>query len=114
MIADPICSSIISILIFLSALPLLYQSANVLLQRVPPEMEDSFNHALGQVTSIEGVLAYKEPHLWNYVNEQMVASLHLQVAENVDEQAILQRTANILMKAGVQNASIQINKETHQ
>lgn len=52
LIADPLCSLLISILIFLSVLPLLRQSISVLLLRVPFGGEKKLSELLKQVHKI--------------------------------------------------------------
>lgn len=49
LIADPICSLFIASLIFLSVIPLLKESCEVLLLRSPPESEKELNSALQKV-----------------------------------------------------------------
>uniref|UniRef100_A0A915JS64 Proton-coupled zinc antiporter SLC30A5 n=1 Tax=Romanomermis culicivorax TaxID=13658 RepID=A0A915JS64_ROMCU len=51
-IADPICSLLLSILIFLSVLPLLKQSTSALLLRPSAELEHEFKSALDQVNYV--------------------------------------------------------------
>ena len=52
LIADPLCSLFIAILIFLSVLPLLKQSSNVLLQRTPKELENEIVEKLYSVRNL--------------------------------------------------------------
>ncbi len=47
--ADPICSMFISVLIFMSVIPLLRGSFRVLMQQVPPAMEPEVLGALDEV-----------------------------------------------------------------
>ena len=48
-IADPICSLFIATLIFLSVVPLVRRTCNILLLRTPEELEDGLAHALHKV-----------------------------------------------------------------
>ena len=48
-IADPLCSLFIAILIFLSVLPLLKESSQVLLLRSPNELEKTLGSAFNKV-----------------------------------------------------------------
>jgi zinc transporter 5/7 len=48
-IADPVCSIFIAILIFVSVLPLLKNSALVLLLRIPVKVQDQLPAALSKV-----------------------------------------------------------------
>lgn len=53
LIADPICSLFIAVLIFLSVIPLLKDACEVLLLRIPPEHEKEINFALEKVVFME-------------------------------------------------------------
>ena len=50
-IADPICSLFIATLIFLSVVPLVKRTCNILLLRTPEELEDGLAFALQKVRS---------------------------------------------------------------
>lgn len=52
LIADPICSLFIAVLIFFSVIPLLKDACEVLLLRTPPENEKDLNGALEKVRGI--------------------------------------------------------------
>jgi len=49
-IADPLCSLFIAALIFLSVIPLLKESSQLLLLRTPPELEKIVGSALNKVS----------------------------------------------------------------
>ena len=51
-IADPLCSMFIGVMIFLSVIPLLTDTANVLLLRLPQEMQTEVAQALQKVSDI--------------------------------------------------------------
>ena len=51
-IADPLCSMFIGVMIFLSVIPLLTDTANVLLLRLPQEMQTEVAQALQKVSVI--------------------------------------------------------------
>lgn len=53
LIADPICSLFIAILIFFSVIPLLKDACEVLLLRTPPENEKDLNGALEKVRGVQ-------------------------------------------------------------
>ncbi|MGH0149967.1 UNVERIFIED_CONTAM: hypothetical protein FKN15_016414 [Acipenser sinensis] len=52
LIADPICSLFIAVLIFLSVIPLVKDACEVLLLRIPPEHEKELHNALEKVTAV--------------------------------------------------------------
>uniref|UniRef100_G3Q1L1 Zinc transporter n=1 Tax=Gasterosteus aculeatus aculeatus TaxID=481459 RepID=G3Q1L1_GASAC len=113
LIADPICSLFIATLIFLSVIPLLKDACEVLLLRIPPEIEKELNSALEKVEKIEGVLSYRDPHFWRHSANIMAGTIHLQIMAGVVEQRIVQQVTAILKDAGVNNLSVQVEKEAY-
>ncbi|KAL6097216.1 slc30a5 [Pungitius sinensis] len=113
LIADPICSLFIATLIFLSVIPLLKDACEVLLLRIPPEIEKELNSALEKVEKIEGVLSYRDPHFWRHSASIMAGTVHLQIMAGVVEQRIVQQVTAVLKDAGVNNLSVQVEKEAY-
>lgn len=113
LIADPICSLFIATLIFLSVLPLLKDACEVLLLRTPHEHEKDLNTALEKIEKIEGVISYRDPHFWRHSASIMAGTIHLQVMADVVEQRIIQQVTSILKDAGVNNLSVQVEKEAY-
>uniref|UniRef100_A0A3Q3KJK0 Zinc transporter n=1 Tax=Monopterus albus TaxID=43700 RepID=A0A3Q3KJK0_MONAL len=113
LIADPICSLFISTLIFLSVIPLMKDSCEVLLLRAPLEHEKDLNSALEKIEKIEGVLSYRDPHFWRHSANMIGGTIHLQIMPDVVEQRIIQQVTPILKDAGVNNLSVQVEKETY-
>ncbi|XP_007575903.1 proton-coupled zinc antiporter SLC30A5 [Poecilia formosa] len=113
LIADPICSLFIATLIFLSVIPLLKDACEVLLLRTPPEQEKELNSALEKIEKIEGVLSYRDPHFWRHSANVIAGTVHLQVMSDVVEQRIIQQVTAILKDAGVNNVSVQVEKEAY-
>ncbi|KAI1905302.1 hypothetical protein AGOR_G00014700 [Albula goreensis] len=113
LIADPICSLFIAVLIFLSVIPLLKDACEVLLLRIPPEHEKDLNHALEKIQKIEGVLSYRDPHFWRHSASVIAGTIHLQLMSDVVEQRIIQQVTAILKDAGVNNLSVQVEKEAY-
>ncbi|CAO2175367.1 unnamed protein product [Urochloa humidicola] len=108
LIADPICSVFISVMIISSVLPLLRNSAEILLQRVPRTHEKDLTVALDDVMKIEGVLGVDNVHVWNLTNTDIVGTFHLHVSEEADKSSIRNRASRIFHEAGVQDLTIQI------
>uniref|UniRef100_A0A671XK69 Zinc transporter n=1 Tax=Sparus aurata TaxID=8175 RepID=A0A671XK69_SPAAU len=113
LIADPICSLFIATLIFLSVIPLLKDACEVLLLRTPPENEKDLNSALEKIEKIEGVLSYRDPHFWRHSANMIAGTIHLQIMSDVVEQRIIQQVTAILKDAGVNNLSVQVEKEAY-
>uniref|UniRef100_A0A4W4FAS3 Zinc transporter n=1 Tax=Electrophorus electricus TaxID=8005 RepID=A0A4W4FAS3_ELEEL len=113
LIADPICSLFIATLIFLSVIPLLKDACEVLLLRTPPEQEKDLNFALEKVQKIEGVLSYRDPHFWRHSASVIAGTIHLQIMSDVVEQRVIQQVTAVLKDAGVNNLTVQVEKEAY-
>ncbi|KAL4617588.1 zinc transporter 5 [Arapaima gigas] len=113
LIADPICSMFIAVLIFLSVVPLLKDACEVLLLRIPHEHEKDLNTALEKVQKIEGVLSYRDPHFWRHSASVVAGTIHLQLMSDTVEQRVIQQVTAILKDAGVNNLSVQVEKEAY-
>ena len=54
-IADPICSSIISVLIFASVVPLIKQASETLLLKCPAKVSRNYGKIMGEIRGVTGV-----------------------------------------------------------
>lgn len=110
MIADPLCSMFISILISISVYPLLRDSVYVLMQRVPVDLEDKLPDCLQRIQGMNGVLSVHETHFWTLNSDTYVGCLKLEVAQGADHRYISASTKNLLNQLGVENVNIQIDQ----
>ncbi|XP_018424818.1 PREDICTED: zinc transporter 5 [Nanorana parkeri] len=113
LIADPLCSLFIAILIFGSVIPLLKDSCEVILLRIPPEIEKGINIALEKISKIDGLISYRDPHFWRHSALIIAGTIHVQVMSDVVEQRIIQQVTAILKDAGVNNLTVQVEKEAY-
>ena len=84
-ISDPICSLFISIMIFLSVLPLLKDSAMTLLLQTPSNIQYEI---LDRILKLENVLSYSDEHFWNLSSSNIVGTIHIQISDQGDEQRV--------------------------
>ena len=84
-ISDPICSLFISIMIFLSVLPLLKDSAMTLLLQTPSNIQYEI---LDRILKLEDVLSYSDEHFWNLSSSSIVGTIHIQIRNEGDEQRV--------------------------
>ncbi|RNA16686.1 Zinc transporter 5, partial [Brachionus plicatilis] len=110
-IADPLCSLCISIMIFLSVLPLLKHSSSVLLLRTPENKEKQFKNLVQKILNVEGVLSYRDDHLWQLSSNNYVASLHVQISQDAYEQLVSSQIHSILKELKLNNLTLQIEKK---
>ncbi|KAM3940050.1 proton-coupled zinc antiporter SLC30A5 [Leptodactylus fuscus] len=113
LIADPLCSLFISVLIFGSVLPLLKDACQVILLRIPSEIEKGINAALEKISNIDGLISYRDPHFWRHSASIIAGTIHVQVMSDVVEQRIIQQVTSVLKDVGVNNLTIQVEKEAY-
>lgn len=109
MIADPICSMCIAALIFVSVIPLLRDSINILMQRTPNSLENVLPGCIQRTAALPGVLAVHEPHFWTLCSNHYVGNIKLEIAAHVtDPRYILSASKNIFQSAGIRDMFIQL------
>lgn len=109
MIADPLCSLFIAILISISVYPLLRDSIYVLMQRVPVELEDKLPNCLHRIQTLEGVLSVHETHFWTLNSDIYIGCLKLEVAQGANHSHIVGHAKNLLNQIGVDKVHIQVD-----
>uniref|UniRef100_A0A8C6E4Z5 Zinc transporter n=1 Tax=Moschus moschiferus TaxID=68415 RepID=A0A8C6E4Z5_MOSMO len=109
MIADPICSILIAMLIVISVIPLLRESVGILMQRTPPLLENTLPQCYQRVQQLQGVYSLQEQHFWTLCSDVYVGTLKLVVAPDADARWILSQTHNIFTQAGVRQLYVQID-----
>ncbi|XP_024114374.1 zinc transporter 7 isoform X1 [Oryzias melastigma] len=109
MIADPICSMLIALLIGVSVVPLLKESIGILMQRTPPSLDHTLPECYQRVQQLQGVYNLQEPHFWTLCTDVYIGTLKLLVAPDADTRWILSQTHNIFTQAGVRQLYVQID-----
>ncbi|KAL1922862.1 uncharacterized protein VTP21DRAFT_9238 [Calcarisporiella thermophila] len=109
---DPIASIMIAVLTFASVVPLVYDSATVLLMVLPDDTAKEVEHALHEMLQIPNVLSYGAPRFWNNTAETMVGSLHVQVIAEADSQQISTEVSRVLRAhlPSLGNLTVQVEK----
>ncbi|KAM1296630.1 hypothetical protein ACFX2I_023447 [Malus domestica] len=108
LVADPACSIFISVLIISSVIPLLRNSAEILLQRIPRAHEQDLRKALIEVRKIRGVSGIRNWHIWSFTNSDVVGTLHLHVSTEIDKAAAKAKVSHVLHEAGVKDLTLQL------
>lgn len=109
MIADPICSMLIALLIGVSVVPLLRESIGILMQRTPPSLDHALPECYQRVQHLQGVYNLQEPHFWTLCTDVYIGTLKLLVAPDSDTRWILSQTHNIFTQIGVRQLYVQID-----
>ncbi|XP_035667204.1 zinc transporter 5-like isoform X1 [Branchiostoma floridae] len=113
LIADPICSIFIAVMIFASVMPLLKDSSLILLLRAPGCKEQDIAEALNKVLSMDGVLSYRDPHFWQHSSSVTIGTIHVQVTPETLEQRIVSQVCAVFKEIGVQNLTVQVEKDEY-
>lgn len=109
MIADPICSMFIAILIALSVLSLIKESIMVLMQRQPESLDHALPGCYQKVTGLAGVYSVQEPHFWTLCSDFYVGAIKLEVSKNVDPKYVITHARMIFESVGVRQIYIQLD-----
>ncbi|KAF2568990.1 hypothetical protein F2Q68_00026893 [Brassica cretica] len=108
LVADPASSIFISILIIASVIPLLRNSAGILLQRVPKAHEHDLREAMRNILKTKGVCSIQRLHVWSFTNSDVVATLHLLVSADSDKTDTKLQVSHLLEDAGVKDLTLQV------
>ncbi|CAE5973332.1 unnamed protein product [Arabidopsis arenosa] len=108
LVADPASSIFISILIIASVIPLLRNSAEILLQRVPRAHRHDLREAMRNILKTKGVCSIQRLHVWSFTNSDVVATLHLLVSADSDKTETKLQVSRLLEDAGVKDLTLQV------
>ncbi|XP_023642589.1 zinc transporter 5 isoform X2 [Capsella rubella] len=108
LVADPASSIFISILIIASVIPLLRNSAEVLLQRVPRAHRHDLQEAMKNILKTKGVCSIQRLHVWSFTNSDVVATLHLLVSADSNKMDTKLQVSRLLEDAGVKDLTLQV------
>ncbi|PRP86862.1 hypothetical protein PROFUN_05079 [Planoprotostelium fungivorum] len=109
-LADPICSFIISLMILVGVIPLIRSSGYTLLQTTPSDFEGKMNKGLKEVTKIDGVVGYHNPHFWKQSSDMIVGTLKVEVDGKITAQQALAKITKIFKKKGVKEMTVEIQQ----
>merc|ERR1712072_1305745 len=101
MIADPVCSIFIAVLIALSVGSLVADSMSILMQRSPKELDHSLPEAYQKVMQLEGVQGVHETHFWTLCTNYYCGGLKLEGSSNADAKYIVNHTQMIFRSINV-------------
>jgi zinc transporter 5/7 len=110
LITDPACSIVLSFLIIASVVPLLRNSAEILLQRVPRHNENGVKKAMAKISSMPGVRDIGRMHVWSLTNTAIVGSVHIQISAGVEKKRLQDQILKLMHKAGINDVALQIEE----
>lgn len=112
MIADPICSLFIAVLILVSVLSLLRNSVEILMQRQPRELDGVLSGCFYKISALTGVFSVQEPHFWTLCTGQYIGNIKLEVSAAADPRYVVQQTRAIFSAVGVTQLYVQLDYST--
>lgn len=107
--ADPICSMFIAILIALSVIGLIKESAQILMMRQPQDLDYPLSQCFQKVTGLAGVYSVQEPHFWTLCSDVHVGAIKLEVSENADAKYVTKQARMIFESIGIKYITIQLD-----
>nr|CAG4642638.1 EOG090X09D3 [Evadne anonyx] len=113
MIADPICSMFIAIMIALSVLGLIKDSMAILMQRQPKGLDAKLPQCYQQLVRLEGVRSVQEPHFWTLCTDKYIGALKLELMPEADARYVTHRTQQIFQAIGVNNLHVHLDFTNH-
>lgn len=109
LIADPICSFCISVLIFLSVIPLLKSTASSLMLRTPPELEKRFELFVERCKRRNGVVQVTRAHLWRNSKDTVVGTITIVVSSKDMQEGTLSWASSAFKKdVGATDVTVQV------
>ena len=107
---DPILSALVSLIILRSAWSLTFESAHILLEGAPHNMDlDKVTHDLEHV---EGVVDIHHAHLWSLDGRRSMMTMHARIREDAAGPAVVARIkARLHDIHGIDHATIEIESE---
>jgi len=107
---DPILSALVSLIILRSAWSLTFESAHILLEGAPHNMDlDKVTHDLEHV---EGVVDIHHAHLWSLDGRRSMMTMHARIREDAAGPAVVARIkARLHDTHGIDHATIEIESE---
>jgi len=108
--ADPLISVVIAVLILVSAVRLVGESADVLLEASPAHV--SLPDLQAAIGAVAGVADVHDVHVWTVSNGLVAMSAHATVPDPGRHQAALEEICRTVRAFGIQHVTIQMERET--
>ncbi|KAL3831072.1 hypothetical protein ACJIZ3_019874 [Penstemon smallii] len=106
--AEVLCLGLVSVTVFMLVMPLFKATGGVLLQTAPPNIPSSaLSKCFRQVNLREDVAEVSEARFWELVPGHVVASISLQLKQEMDDRPILQYVHSLYHDLGIQDLTVQ-------
>jgi cobalt-zinc-cadmium efflux system protein len=109
LLADPIISVGIGLLIVSGSVRLVKESVDVLLEATPSHI--SLVHVHDQIASVPGVTSVHDLHVWTVTSGVVAMSGHLLVQDPADNQRVLEAVQERMGKLKIKHVTVQMEKD---
>nr|XP_014099396.1 zinc transporter 2 [Bactrocera oleae] len=110
--ADPLCTLLFSVIVFMTTVPLFRESVGILLDAVPSSI--SLRSLALDLADIEGVKSVHHLNVWSHTNNHSVMMVHLVIDFLSDSNTVLQRATQVACgsKYDIKHCTIQIERSS--
>jgi cobalt-zinc-cadmium efflux system protein len=108
LIADPIASLVVTVLIVASAWRLVRESIDVLLESTPTHI--ALNAIRAQLEAIPGIESVHDLHVWTVTSGVVAMSVHAIVREPEQQQHVLEHVHDAMRLFGIQHVTAQLER----
>jgi cobalt-zinc-cadmium efflux system protein len=108
-LADPLISVLIGVLVLASAWRLVKESVDVLLEASPRHIAMQDVH--DRIASVPGVESVHDLHLWTVTSGVVAMSGHLVVKNPSDNQPVLEEVQERMQALGINHVTVQLERE---
>lgn len=111
---DPIASLFIAVLIIMSVIPLIRQSSAVMMLELADDTVAVIEGTLDEVRALDGVYSISHSRFWPCEAESVIGSVHVQVRDEVNTQAMRQKVTELLQSHihGLREVCVQIELQS--
>ncbi len=109
LLADPIASVAVTVLVIRSAWRLVRESVDVLLEATPSHI--SLGSVRSRLEELDGVESVHDLHVWTVTSGVVAMSAHAIVPDTSNHQHVLSQTQRIMREFGVGHVTLQIERE---
>jgi cobalt-zinc-cadmium efflux system protein len=109
LLADPIASVVVTVLVMRSAWRLVRESVDVLLESTPSHI--SLGAVRSRLEELDGVQSVHDLHVWTVTSGVVAMSAHAIGPDTASHQRVLSQTQRIMREFGVGHVTLQIERE---
>ncbi len=109
LLADPIASVVVTLLVVRSAWRLVRESVDVLLEATPAHI--SLGAVRSQLEAIPGIEGVHDLHVWTVSSGLVAMSAHAVVQDPAQHQSVLERAIQTMQRFGIAHVTMQIERQ---